>query len=123
LQRRGSKLAHFAPAQVSDAQLRLLIDRIEVIADAALDARGHSAVDLEVTTTAGRVLRRALDIAPGFPGGELSDAQHRARFDDCVAYAPYPPPAAQVDHLLAAIEGLSALDDARQLAALLFTLR
>jgi 2-methylcitrate dehydratase PrpD len=123
LQRRASKLAHFAPAQVADAQLRPLIDRIEVIADAALDARGHTAVDLEVTTTAGRVLTRALDIAPGFPGAELSDAQHRARFDDCVAYAPHPPTAAQVERLLAAIEGVPALDDARQFAALLFTLR
>jgi 2-methylcitrate dehydratase PrpD len=123
LQRRGSKLAHFAPAQVADAQLRPLIDRIDVIADAALDARGHTAVDLEVTTTAGRVLTRALDIAPGFPGAELSDAQHRACFDDCVAYAPHPPSAAQVVRLLAAVEGAPALDDARQLAALLITLR
>jgi 2-methylcitrate dehydratase PrpD len=122
LQRRGSKLAHFAPAQVSDARLRPLIDRIEVVCDAAVNARGHTAVDLEVTTTTGRVLARTLDIAPGFPGAELSDAQHRARFDDCVAYAPHPPSATQVERLLAAIEGVSALDDARQLASLLVTL-
>ena len=123
LQRRGSKLSHFAPAQVSDAQLRPLIDRIEVVCDAALNARGHTAVDLEVTTTTGRVLARTLDVAPGFPGAELSDAQHRARFDDCVAYAPHPPSATQAERLLAAIEGVSALDDARQLASLLVTLR
>jgi 2-methylcitrate dehydratase PrpD len=115
-------LAHFAPAQVSDARLRPLIDRIEVVCDAAVNARGHTAVDLEVTTTTGRVLARTLDIAPGFPGAELSDAQHRARFDDCVAYAPHPPSATQVERLLAAIEGVSALDDARQLASLLVTL-
>jgi 2-methylcitrate dehydratase PrpD len=119
LQRRGAKLAHFAPAQVADARLRPLIDRIEVVADAALDARGHTAVDLEVSTTAGRSLKRSLDIAPGFPGAELSDAQHRARFDDCMAYAPYRPPAQQMAHLLAAIDGLPALHDARQLGALL----
>lgn len=119
LQRRASKLAHFAPAQVADARLRPLIDRIEVIADAALDARGHTAVELEVTTNRGHVLVRALDIAPGFPGAELSDAQHRARFDDCVSYAPHPPTPQQVADLLAAIDHLEALDDARRLGALL----
>jgi 2-methylcitrate dehydratase PrpD len=119
LQRHESKLAHFAPAQVADAQLRPLIDRIEVIADAALNARGHTAVDLEITTTAGRVLMRALDIAPGFPGADLSDAQHRARFDDCLDYAPHRPPAAQVSEFLAAIERVDTLDDACRLGTLL----
>jgi 2-methylcitrate dehydratase PrpD len=119
IQRRGSKLAHFAPAQVGDAAVGALIERIDVIADEAMNARGHTAVDLEVTTAQGRVLKRALDIAPGFPGADLTDAQHRARFDDCVDYAPHRPPSQQVQRLLDAIEGVGALDDARQLAALL----
>ena len=117
--RRGSRLAHFAPAQVADAAVQRLIERIDVVADATLDARGHTAVDLEVRTADGRTLTRALDIAPGFPGAGLSDAQHRARFDDCAAYAPHPLPARQVDRLIAAIEGLAALDDVRRLASLL----
>ena len=71
---------------------RPLIERIEVIADPALDARGHTAVDLDGHHHRRPRAARALDIAPGFPGAELSDAQHRARFDDCVAYAPHPPP-------------------------------
>jgi 2-methylcitrate dehydratase PrpD len=119
LQRQGSKLAHFGPAQVRDAALASLIERIAVIADPALDARGHTAVDLEVTTTDGRTLRRALDIAPGFPGAELTDAQHRVRFDDCIAYAPHALAGAQIQPLLDAIERVAALDDARVLARLL----
>jgi len=119
LQRRASRLAFFAPAQVADAGLRRLIDRIEVVADGALDARGHTAVDLEVTTTAGRVMARGLDIAPGFPGAELSDALHRARFDDCVGYAPHRPPPGQVAQLLSAIERVDTLADAREFGALL----
>jgi 2-methylcitrate dehydratase PrpD len=117
--RRGSSLAHFAPPEVADSGLGRLIERIAVVADPALDARGHTAVDLKVTTTSGRVLQRALDIAPGFPGAELSDAQHRARFDDCLAYAPHGLPPAQVKRLLDAIHGVGALDDARALAELL----
>jgi len=62
---------------------------------------------------------RALDIAPGFPGAPLSDAQHRARFDDCVAYAPHPLPPAQVQQLVDAIDSVASLDDARRLSALL----
>jgi 2-methylcitrate dehydratase PrpD len=117
--RGASRLAHFAPEQVADAAVRGLIERIEVTADPALDARGHTAVDLRVRTVDGRTLERSLDIAPGFPGAELDDAQHRARFDDCLAYAPRPLPPAQVQRLLEAIENVAALDDARGLAALL----
>jgi 2-methylcitrate dehydratase PrpD len=117
--RGASQLAHFAPSQVAAPQLQRLIERIEVVADAALDARGHTAVDLEVRLLDGRTLVRALDIAPGFPGAPLSDAQHRARFDDCVAYAPHPLPPAQVQQLVDAIDSVASLDDARRLSALL----
>lgn len=119
IERGASRLAHFAPAQVADPQVHALIARIAVVADAALDARGHTAVDLQVRTGDGRTLQRALDIAPGFPGAELDDAQHRARFDDCVAYAPHALPGAQLDRLLAAIADPAALADARVLASLL----
>jgi 2-methylcitrate dehydratase PrpD len=119
LHRRASKLQHFAPEQVSDAALRDLIDRIDVIADPALDARGHTAVDLTLELASGRTHTRSLDVAPGFPGADLSDAQHLARFDDCLAYAPRPLSAAQRGACLAALERLSELDDARRFAALL----
>lgn len=119
LHRRSSKLHHFTPAQVNDPVLRGLIDRIDVIADPALDARGHSAVDLTLNLVSGTTLARKLDIAPGFPGADLSDAQHLNRFDDCLAYAPKPLAAAQRAACLIALERLSDLDDARQLATLL----
>jgi len=44
-----------------------MIGRIRVIADEKLDARGHAAVDLVVTTNDGRTHLRQLDIKPGFP--------------------------------------------------------
>ena len=115
--RGASRLAHFAPDAVRDAALQPLIARIEVIADPALDARGHTAVDLEVTTHDGRTLTRSLDIAPGFPGAELDDAQHRARFDDCVAYAPHPPRPEHLQRFVAALQRLPTIDDARELGA------
>lgn len=123
LWRGSSQLAHFSPDNVADARLRPLVDRIRVIADPALDARGHTAVDLTITTTDGHVLRDGLDIAPGFPGAGLSDAQHLARFHDAVAYAAQVAPrslsAAQVAAFLAALQRMDELPDARALAALL----
>ena len=115
LVRGASKLQHFTPAQVNDEQVQALARRIRVVADPALDARGHTAVDLAVQTTAGQWHHRALDIAPGFPGADLTDAQHRARFDDCVAYAPHRPSPVQVETLLNQVSQLAHLPDVRVL--------
>ena len=119
LVRRTSQLQHFAPAQVFDPALRKMIDRVRVVAEAAMNARGHAAVDLDITTCDGRTLQRALDIPPGFPGAELDDAQHRARFQDCLGYAPRQMATAQVDRLLQALEDLARLDDVRLLVPML----
>lgn len=119
LVRQSSRLQHFAPSQVRDPVVHEMIGRIAVLADASLDARGHTAVDLTVTTTDAKEHRRSLDIAPGFPGAELNDAQHLARFNDCLAYAPRPPADRQVERLLAALHGLTGLRDARELVSVL----
>jgi 2-methylcitrate dehydratase PrpD len=119
LVRRSSQLQHFAPAQVHDAVVQAMIQKISVVADPALDARGHTAVDLCVTTADGQAHRRSLDIAPGFPGAELDDAQHLARFKDCLAYAPHPMSDAQVQAVLNTLNNLSQLSDVRELLPLL----
>ncbi len=119
LLRQASLLEHFAPTQVHDPVVREMIGRIRVIADERLDARGHAAVDLAVTTNDGRTHLRGLDIPPGFPGNELSDAQHQARFRDCLAYAPHPPSAAQSEQFLQALDGIAALPDVRALLPML----
>jgi hypothetical protein len=75
-----------------------------VIADPELDRRGHSAVDLELLTTDGRRADRSYDISPGYPGNGLGPDEHRARFDDCMAYAPYPLSEDQIARLLAEAE-------------------
>jgi 2-methylcitrate dehydratase PrpD len=119
LVRQSSRLQHFSPAEVGDPVVREMIGRIRVIADEKMNARGHAAVDLEVTTTDGKVLLRQLDTPPGFPGAELDDAQHLARFQDCLAYAPHPPSAKQVDAFLQSLDRIATLTDVRQLLPLL----
>lgn len=96
-----------------------LAARVHTVGDPAMDARGHTAVDIVLTTADGTRHARGLDIAPGFPGRPLSDAQHRQRFADCMAYAPLPLPSAHASALLEGIEGLAGLADVRDLLALL----
>lgn len=115
LVRGASQLAHFRPEQVADAKVLETARRVTAVADPALDARGHSSVDVKLTTTAGAVHLRQLDIAPGYPGNELDDAQHRQRLRDCMDYAAFPLATAQVDGLIAAVEHLEDLPDVRGL--------
>ncbi|MCE9656927.1 MAG: MmgE/PrpD family protein [Burkholderiales bacterium] len=117
--RRSSKLQHFAPAQVFDPALREMIERIEVVPEPAMNARGHAAVDLDVTTNDGLTRKRGLDIPPGFPGADLDDDQHLARFRDCLGYAPMRVASAQADRLLETLQGIARLDDVRSLVPLL----
>jgi 2-methylcitrate dehydratase PrpD len=119
LVRQSSLLQHFAPSQIQDAFVQEMTGRIQVIADETLDARGHAAVDLTVITHDGRTHLRQLDIPPGFPGAGLNDAQHLARFRDCLAYAPRPPSPAQTERFLQALEGIAALPDVRALVPML----
>ena len=116
-------LANDKRAFLTDDVMAAADARIAVVADAALDARGHTAVDLAITTHDGRLLRDGLDTAPGFPGAALSEDQHRARFDDCLAYAAAAAPKAlaptRAAALRAALDDLAGLPDARLLAPLL----
>ena len=60
---------------------------------------------------AGGARELSLDIAPGFPGNPLSEAEHERRFDDCLAYAPWPLAA---DTARALREGIAALTSAER---------
>jgi 2-methylcitrate dehydratase PrpD len=115
--RGSSRLEHFRPAAVADPAVLALASRVHTVADPAMDRRGHTAVDLVLTTLDGAVYRRGLDIAPGFPGRGLSEAQHLARWRDCLAYAPRPPTAAQAQGFLEDLAGLESLPDVRTLLA------
>jgi 2-methylcitrate dehydratase PrpD len=115
IMRRGSRLTHFRVGEIADADLQTLLARVRVIAEPTLDARGHTAVDVAVTTVDGRVHERGLDIAPGFPGNELSEAQQLARFHDCMGYAARPLAQASVQAFLDGVQALPKLTDAPSL--------
>jgi 2-methylcitrate dehydratase PrpD len=113
--RQSSKLQHFRPADVVDPHVANVIKRVRCVGDPALDARGHSAVDVTLTTRDGRTEHRQLDTPPGFPGNPLSDAEHMARFQSCMDYALHPLPPAQVSAFLETVANLETVPDARVL--------
>ena len=115
--RGSSKLAHFTPQAIDDATVRAFIGKISVTADAAMDARDHTAVDLRVTLADGREVCLGLDHAPGFPDNPLSDDMHAARFMDCLAYAQRPHPPEKGRRLIRMIEGIDTSQDVRTLIA------
>lgn len=115
--RRSSRLEHFRPEQIADPAIVALAARVHTVGDPAMDVRGHTAVDIVLTTTDGTRHLRGLDTAPGFPGRPLGAAQHQQRFADCMAYAPLPLAPAQQQALRDGIEGLTALADVRTLLA------
>ena len=101
LVRKGSTLAHFEADAISDPEVLALVERIEAVADPALDARGHTAMDMRVVTKDGREYFRQTDVAPGFPEKPLTKEEHLRRFRDCVAFAANPPAAGRVDEIIA----------------------
>lgn len=123
ISRRAAKLSHFTPSEISAPDVLALADRIACVGDPALDARGHSAVDVVITTAGGDVHSRTLDVAPGFPGNELTDEDHLRRFEECMEYAPFPLPPESRREFLEAAADLSALADARRLVSYLIVAR
>lgn len=117
--RRGSALQHFMPEQVASPQIADLIRRIRVHADPALDARGHTVVDLQIDFRRGPRGAWSLDHPPGFPEAPLTQEEHVRRLEDCLAYASCIPEAGSARALVDAIAALDGADDVRHLIGLL----
>lgn len=113
--RRSCELSHFRPQAIRDPEVLALLERVTPVSDAALSQPGRPCAVLVVQTRDGRTHERALAFAPGFPGNELTDAQHRVRFDDCMRYAPHPLSPAAIARLLRDVGTLRGLGDARVL--------
>lgn len=119
LARNASTLVNFKEEAIRAPEVQDLIDRTTVVSDQGLIPRGHTAVDLAIVTTDGRRIVKQLDIAPGFPGNELTDEEHRSRFAQCLEYAPRPLPSHQGAEVLSAIESVEKIGDVRSLLRLL----
>lgn len=119
LARGTAGLADFRPRAVLDPTLAPLIEKVDVVGDPALDLRGHSSVDVEFVLADGRTIRSGYDVAPGYPGNDLTEADHRRRFDDCMAYAEFPLAPGAPDQLRRMLATLEAQPEVGRLFDLL----
>jgi 2-methylcitrate dehydratase PrpD len=117
--RKSSKLHHFEESSVRDPEIMPLARKVRVISDPALDARGHTALDMQVFTKSGDNYLKKMDIAPGFPGNPLTPAEHEGRFRDCLEFASRPVERQQADKIIATVTRLEDLEDIRMLISLI----
>ena len=119
LSRATPRLAHFEEDAIRDPRVLRLAERVEVVPDAALDARGHTAVDMRVWTKDSREYLRRTDVAPGFPQKPLTEEEHLRRFLDCVEFAENPMGAERVTAVIDWVAGLEEEEDVRRLVPML----
>jgi len=119
LLRGGSKILHFAPHAVRDPKIAQLISKITVTADPSLVARGHTAMDMEIVMESGERYTGGLDVAPGFPGRPLTEADHMQRFMDCIDAAPAWFARERVGQIIGFIKRIEEEPDVRALIGLL----
>jgi len=115
----SSKLGHFEESSIRDPGVLTLAEKVAVISDPAMEARGHTPLDMRVLTKGGKEYVKKMDIAPGFPGNALTAKDHLQRFRDCIGFAAKPLPEENIERIADAVEHLDAMSDIRSLIPLL----
>src|SRR5512136_308627 len=121
LLRRSSKLAHFEEHLIRDPRIARLTKKINVMADQALEARGHTPLDMKIVIGSGKEYLRSIDIAPGFPGNELTRKDHEERFRDCVEFAEMSIGLQNAKKIASMVETTERLEDIRLIIPLLIS--
>ena len=121
LLRKSSKLSHFEEDSIKDPRIATLTKRINVIEDRVLEARGHTPLDMRVVTRSGKEYVRTMDIAPGFPGNELTREDHEQRFWDCINFAKNRIAMEKAEKIVSRVHSIEALEDIRVLIPLLLS--
>jgi 2-methylcitrate dehydratase PrpD len=119
LVRGSSRLDHFEESTVRDKKVLELVRKIKVIPDEAMEARGHTPLDMRVWTREGREFFRQMDIAPGFPGNPLTQEDHQRRFQDCLNFAKKPVSKERETELISFIQDFEKVKDVRKFIQLL----
>jgi filamentous hemagglutinin family protein len=119
LLRRSSRLEHFDEAAVKEPQISAMTEKISVSGDPSLNARGHTALNMQVKTTGGEVYSKNIDIASGFPGNPLTQNDHIARFCGCIEYAREYYPQRNINKIISLVDTLEEIEDIRTVLPLL----
>ena len=94
---------------------------LKLIAEEALEARGHTPLDREIVMGSGKEYLRRMDIAPGFPGNEPTRKDHEERFRDCVEFAGMPIQMENAKKVASMVEIIETLEDIQSIIPLLIS--
>jgi len=119
LVRKASKLAHFEESAIREEEVLRLADRVEVKSEPAMEARGHTPLDMRVFAKNGKEYFRQLDVPPGFPDSPLTGAEHRERFRECIGFATDRIPEEDIKALIDAVDNVEGMEDVRSIISLL----
>ena len=106
---------HFEESSVRDQEVMAFLKKISVTPDPELDKRGHTALDMRVFTTQGTQYLKQVEIAPGFPGNPLSQAEHHQHFRACLGVAPKILTTKKAERILSFVIGMEELEDIRDI--------
>jgi 2-methylcitrate dehydratase PrpD len=115
LVRGSSELAHFEESSIRETEVLKLTEKVEVISDPAMERRGHTPLDMRVTTKNGKEYFRQMEVPPGFPDNPLSEKEHRQRFKECIGFAIKPLPEEKAEAVMGSVENVETMDDIRSL--------
>ncbi|EDP64511.1 MmgE/PrpD [alpha proteobacterium BAL199] len=109
----------FTPEALGDAATLELAQRITITADGNPDPNALTPVTVTVTRHSGANVSRTLSVIYGNPAKPMSHEAHLAKFRGNLAFAHGPVPAGNADTLIALVDDLESLDDARRLVDLM----
>ena len=117
---KASKLSHFEEDQIRNAEVIASIEKVDVIVDPAMAARGHTAFDIQVFTTDGREISKQIDFVPGFPERPLTAEDHKQRFRDCIDFSRIPMAEEKIEAIFRMVNHLEDMDDIKELISMCF---
>jgi 2-methylcitrate dehydratase PrpD len=112
-------LAHYRGDELTDQATHALAKRISMRSDGGSDPNALVPVDVTIELVGGKTLRWHCDAMLASPGRRLTREQHLIKFRRCCDFAHGLFPQQQQDALIAVVDDLETLPDARVLAGLL----
>lgn len=118
--RRRVALDDFSEAAVADPRVRAVAERVRVeLYPGVTDPVTFVPQTVAIRLHDGRVLERTVDVLKGHPYRPLTREEVLAKFRSCCHFAARPVSEDRASAIVAAVEGLDALDDVRALGDLL----
>jgi 2-methylcitrate dehydratase PrpD len=109
---------HFTPAALADPETHALAARVSVEVDGNRDPNALAPQAVEIELRGGARLAAALPAVVGSPDVPLGRAAHLDKFRRCWGHGARPAAAERGERLIALVDGLEAVPDARALIAL-----